>query len=329
MTQYVIRRLLLNVIVIWWVASFVFIALRVLPGDFAAQQVGNRFFAGGGTDTLGPEQALEEAREELGMNDPIPVQYIRFFGDIFQGDFGRSFLTREPAIEVTGRALPYTIQLGLMSILIASMLAVPVGVISAIRQDSALDGALRVVAILGLAAPSFWTATLLTIASLRWDILELDVVNHPGVWEDPWTSFQLFLIPALAGGLASGAVLMRILRSQILDVLRQDYVRTAWAKGLRERRIVVRHVARNAMIPVVTVFGTLLGILVGGSVILEQMFNIPGMGQHLLRGVLIRDVPVVQTMTLVIAGGLVMINLLVDLSYFVIDPRVTVESQAT
>ncbi|MFN0096631.1 MAG: ABC transporter permease [Dehalococcoidia bacterium] len=330
MTGYIIRRLLLNLVVVWMVASFVFLAVRILPGDYAAQQVTNQFFSGGaGTTKEDKDAALQAVRERLGMDDSIPVQYVRYFRDIASGDFGNSFQTGKPAWDVMTQALPYTVQLGLMSLLVAVGIAFPVGIISAIRQDSVIDGVFRSIAILGLAAPSFWTASLLTGLVLRNDLWNLNVVNPPGFWEDPMESIQLFIIPSLAGGVASGAVLMRILRSQLLDVLRQDYVRTAWAKGLRERSIVTRHVLRNGMIPVVTVIGFLMGGLVGGSIILEQMFNIPGMGQKLLGAILVRDVPVVQLQALVIATGLVTINLIVDLSYFWIDPRITVRGASS
>jgi peptide/nickel transport system permease protein len=322
-TEYIVRRLLLNLIVVWIVASFVFFAMRILPGDFAAQQISEQFLSGSGSGTT-PEAALKEARARLGMDDPVPVQYAKYFGDILRGDFGNSFLTHESALSVTTDALPYSLELGVLSLFIALVIALPVGVISAVKQDSWLDAICRVLSILGLAAPSFWGATLLTLFVLRLDLWNLNIVGHPGIWEDPRASIELFIVPALAGGLASGAVLMRMLRSQMLDVLRQDFVRTARAKGLREQVVVIRHALRNALIPVVTIFGYLLGAMMGGNVILESMFNIPGMGQGLFQAITRRDVPVAQTMTLVIALGLVTINLAVDLSYFVIDPRVTV-----
>jgi len=327
-STYIVRRLLLNLVVIWIVASFVFVAMRVLPGDYAAQQVSNAFFAGAGGSTT-PEAQLKEARKRLGMDDPVPVQYVKFFGKLLRGDFGKSFQTGEPAMTVTKEALPYSVELGLMSLLIGVIIALPVGTISAIRQDSLIDDGFRAVSILGLAAPSFFTATLGTLATIRWNLWDLDIVGHPGIWEDPAASIRLFIIPALAGGLASGAVLMRLLRSQLLDVLRQDYVRTAWAKGLNEQVIVIRHVLRNGLIPVVTVVGFLIGALFSGNVILEQMFNIPGMGQRLLQAIMLRDVPVAQTMTLVIATGLVTINLAVDLTYSLIDPRVTLKGASS
>ncbi|HJP41568.1 MAG TPA: ABC transporter permease [Dehalococcoidia bacterium] len=328
MTEYILRRLLLNLVVIWLAASFVFVTMRVLPGDFAAQQVSNQFLAGaGGSET--PEEALQVARERLGLNHSVPVQYGKYWWDIARGDFGRSFLTSRTAIDHIKDALPYSLQLGLMQLTIALVVALPVGIISAIRQDTLIDNVFRIFAITGLAAPSFWTASLLVLVVLRTDIWEIDIVGHPGIWEDPVGSLQLFIIPALAGGIASGAVLMRMLRSQMLDVLRQDYVRTAWSKGLRERNIIIRHTLKNAMIPVVTIIGFLVAAMIGGTVILEQMFNIPGMGQNLLRSIMMRDVPLAQTFALVLAAGVVTINLIVDISYFFIDPRVTVQGSAT
>lgn len=321
MQQYILRRLLLNLVVIWIVMTFIFVTLRVLPGDFAAQQVSDQFFAGRGGD---PVEALRLARERLGMNDPVGVQYVKYFGDLLRGDFGESFRTGEPALKSVRAALPYTFQLGVMSVIIATVLALPIGILSALRQDTWLDGGLRLFAVFFLAAPTFWTATLVSGWAVKFDLLDINVVGHPGIWEEPWESFQLFLIPALAGGLATGAVLMRFLRSQLLDVLRQDYVRTAKAKGLRTQIVITRHVLRNSLIPIVTIFGLLLAGLVGGSVILEQMFNIPGMGRLLLQALLIRDVPVAQAMALLLVVGVVLTNLLVDLSYFIIDPRVTV-----
>ena len=323
MQQYILRRLLLNLVVIWIVMTFIFIALRVLPGDFAAQQISDQFFAGRGGD---PEEALRLARERLGLDDPVAVQYVKYFGELLRGDFGESFRTGESTLKSVRAALPYTLQLGLMSVIIAIVLAFPIGILSALRQDTWLDGGLRLFAVFFLAAPTFWTATLVSGWAVKFEVLELDVVGHPGIWEDPWDSFQLFLIPALAGGLATGAILMRFLRSQLLDVLRQDYVRIAKAKGLRTQIVVTRHVLRNALIPIVTILGILLAALVGGNVILEQMFNIPGMGRLLLEAIFIRDVSVAQAMVLFLAVGVVMINLLVDLSYFFIDPRLTVEA---
>jgi peptide/nickel transport system permease protein len=324
MSHYLVRRLLLNLLVIWLVTSFVFVAMRILPGDYAAQQVANQFLAGGMSGAT-PEQQLQEARRRLGTDEPVWAQYGHYMASILRGDFGTSFATGERSIDIVRRALPYSIQLGAMSFAIALLLSFPLGSISAMKQDSLADEGLRLFSTLGLSAPSFFTATIATLLVSRFGLWQLDITGHPGVWQDIGGSVKLFIIPAVASGLVTGAVLTRYLRSQLLDVLRQDYVRTARAKGLNDRVVVTRHVIRNGMIPVVTIMGFQIAALFSGNVILEQMFNIPGMGQRLYQSILARDLPVAQTMTLFIATCLVFINLAVDLIYPILDPRVTVK----
>ena len=324
MTTYIIRRVLLNVVVIWLVMTFVFVTVRILPGDYAAAQVSERYFGGGAASGESPEDALNKARERLGLNDSIPVQYGKYVASLVTDDLGTSFATGRTVLAEIRHALPYTIQLGTMSLIVGVLVALPVGIISAVRQDSLLDAVLRFFAIGALAAPSFWTATIGTLLVLRYDVLELNIVGSPGIWQDPWSSFQLFIIPAVAGGVSSGALVMRMLRSQLLDVLRQDYVRTAQSKGLRERTVIMRHALRNALIPVLTVLGFIFATLISGSVILEAMFNIPGMGQMMIVSLRSRDVPVVQGLALVLATGVVVVNLLVDIVYLKVDPRISV-----
>lgn len=323
MQGYIIRRLLLNLVVIWIVATLVFLALRVLPGDYAAEQVALRFFSGVG-ESRSAEEALAEARAELGIDRPIPVQYFHYVSDLLSGDFGKSFVTRRSTLDEIGRALPYSIQLGVMTAMIAVLISLPVGVISAVKPGSLVDHVLRLIAIMGLAAPSFWIATIFTLFVLRFDAWTIDVVGTPGIWEDPVPSLELFVIPAVAGGLASGAILMRYIRSQLLEVLAHDYIRTARSKGLRERTVILRHAVRNALIPAITVLGFVILAVVNGSVILESMFNIPGMGRAIVGAVQSRDFPMVQTLVIAIAVGVVTINLLIDICYFYIDPRVSV-----
>jgi peptide/nickel transport system permease protein len=325
MHQYFLQRLLLNVLVIWIVMTFVFVVVRILPGDYAASLVAQRYFGAGAAAGESSEVALYQARERLGLNDSIPVQYGKYLRNLATGNFGRSFATGRPVFAEVRHALPYSIQLGLMTFLVAVLISVPIGMYSAIRQDTPIDGMLRIIAITGLAAPSFWTATIGTLIVLRFHLFTLDIVQSPGIWDDPLTSLQLFIIPALAGGLATGAIIMRFLRSQILDVIRQDYVRTARAKGLSERAVIVRHVVRNALIPVVTVVGFSFISMVSGAIILESMFNIPGMGRAIYTSLSTRDVPLVQAMAFVIALGVVSINLGIDMIYFKLDPRLSAE----
>ena len=327
MRGYIVRRLLLNLVVVWIVATLVFLALRVLPGDYAAEQVALRFFTGVG-DGRSADEALADARAELGLDKSIPEQYVRYISDLLSGDLGKSFVTRRSTVDEVGRALPYSLQLGVMTAVIAVLISLPVGVISAVRPGSLVDHLLRFVAIIGLAAPSFWIATMFTLLVLRFDFWRIDVVGTPGIWAEPLRSLELFAIPAVAGGLASGAILMRYIRSQLLEVLGHDYIRTARSKGLRERTVILRHAVKNALIPAITVLGFVILAVVNGSVILEAMFNIPGMGRAIVGAVQSRDFPMVQTLVVAIAVGVVTINLLIDMCYFYIDPRVSVSGSS-
>ena len=244
--------------------------------------------------------------------------------DVGRGDFGTSFITQHSVTsELRSRLVP-SIELGLLQITIAVLIAVPIGVISAIRQDTWIDYVLRVFAVLGLATPSFFLATLLLLFSVKVLGWTPPLINtaYREIWEDPIANLKMMLLPALAGGFAEAAVIMRLLRSQLLEVLRQDYVRTAWAKGLRERNVVAGHALRNALIPVVTIIGLLIGAVVGADVVLESLFEIPGAGQFTVLSLRNNDFPVVQGFVLIIAVVLVMTNLIVDMTYAWLDPRI-------
>jgi peptide/nickel transport system permease protein len=209
-----------------------------------------------------------------------------------------------------------------MTLAVALITSIPIGIISAIRQDSWVDYILRVFAIVAVAAPNFWVATMMLLYIVKWQLWEVPLTDHPLLWEDPGASMRLFIIPAIAGGLASGAGVMRLLRSQMLEVLRQDYIRTAWSKGLRERVIIVRHALKNAFIPVLTVIGLTIAGLLSGNVVFEYLFNIPGVGNRILTAINARDVPVVQSFVVIIATFVVFVNLAIDVLYAVIDPRI-------
>ena len=327
MRNYIIRRCIVNIPVIWLVATLVFFATSVLPGDFVAQRI-----AAQNPIPDNPElqkQQLEAVRKDLGMDKPVVERYVTYMGNLLKGDFGTSFQTRRNAIDGFREGIPYTAQLGVMTLFVAMVTAIPIGIISAIRQDTMVDYVLRIFAIVALAAPNFWVATMLSIYVVRGIDLGLfeigwtiNYTDSPLLWESPMESFKLFIIPAVAGGLASGAGIMRLLRSQMLEVLRQDYVRTAWAKGLRERVIIVRHALKNALIPVVTVLGLVIAGLIGGNVVFEFLFNIPGVGNKILAAIRARDVPVVQAFILVIATFVVFVNLAIDVLYGMLDPRI-------
>ena len=320
MRTYILRRVLINIPIILLVVTMVFFATSILPGDFVAQRIAAQNPIP--DDPVAQQAQIRAVKEDLGLNDTPVIRYFKYLGNLAQGDFGTSFQTRENAIKGFADGLPYTLQLSVMTLIIALVTSIPIGIISAIRQDSAVDYILRIVAIVALAAPSFWVATMLLLYIVRWGLWDIDLTGHPLLWEDPVVSLKLFAVPAIAGGLASGAGVMRLLRSQMLEVLRQDYVRTAWAKGLRERVIITRHALKNALVPVVTVLGLTIAGLISGNVVFEFLFGLPGIGNRILSAIRARDVPVVQSFILVIATFVVFVNLAIDVLYGVLDPRI-------
>jgi peptide/nickel transport system permease protein len=316
MAQYAIRRIVLNFFVLWLVATLVFMAIRVLPGNYATQQ-----FAGLNLGGVSPE-AIAQAERTLGLDKPVPEQYVNFMTDLATLDLGESFRTKQSVWSELADALPYSIELGMLIVLVGFSVAIPVGVVSAVKQDQLPDYILRGVAITALAAPVFWTASIAVIFVLRWQLFKMDVQGQPHLWEDPWGAIQWYLIPMFAGGLASTASTMRLLRSELLEVLRQDYVRTARAKGLAERAVIIRHAMRNAFLPVLTVMGLTFATLISSQIVLEQMFNIPGVGRLLFQSIFIRDYPLFQGLVIVTTTVIVFTNLAVDLLYGYLDPRV-------
>ncbi len=321
MRNYAIRRALINIPVIWFVVTLVFLAANVLPGDFVAQQVAAQNPIG--ADSPEQRQRFEQqVREELGLHRPVHERYVRYMADLLQGDFGTSFQTRRPTVDMFMDGVPKTAQLSIMTFIVLVVISIPIGVISAIRQDTIIDYVLRVFSITALAAPNFWVATMILLYVVHWNLWEVQLTRSPLIWEDPWASFKLYIIPATAGGLAAGAGVMRLLRSQMLEVLRQDYIRTAWSKGMRERSIITRHALKNAFIPVLTIMGLTLATLLSGNVVFEWIFNIDGIGNKMLVAIRSRDVPVMQTFILIIATFVVFVNLGIDLLYGALDPRI-------
>ena len=317
---YILRRVIINIPVIWLVATLVFLATSVLPGDFVAQRIAAQDPTS--TDPAAREAQIQKVREDLGLDKPVGQRYLIYLGNLVTGDFGVSYQTRQPALSGMRDGLPYSLQLSLMSLFVAVITSMPIGIISAIRQDTPVDYVLRVFSILVLAAPNFWIGTMALLYVVKWKLWNVPISDSPLLWEDPVGSMKLYIIPAIVGGLASGAGIMRLLRSQMLEVLRQDYIRTAWAKGMRERVVIVRHAMKNAMVPVVTVMGLTLAGLLSGNVVFENLFAIPGVGRRILVAIQARDVPVVQAFVLVIATFIVFVNLGIDLLYGVLDPRI-------
>ena len=316
MQPYIIRRAVLNIFVLWIVATIVFFAVHVLPGSFASQQ-----FSSANLGSVTPE-AIARAEAILGLDKPVIEQYGAFLWDLVQFDLGESFLTKRSVWSELGRAVPYSIELGVLIVLVGFAIAIPVGILSAVKQDQLPDYLLRGGAIFALAAPVFWTAAIAVILVLEWNLFRIDVTGQPHIWEDPKLALQWYLIPMFAGGIASTATTMRLLRSQMLEVLREDYVVTARAKGLPERTIIMRHALRNAWLPVFTVMGLTVATIIGSQIVLEQMFNIPGVGRLLFRAVSQRDTPLLEGLVLVVAFVVVFTNLFVDVLLGLLDPRV-------
>ena len=318
MRAYLIRRLLLTIPTLLILTIIVFLAVRFLPGDVVDAMVAE-MESWSATGGVVDREALERM---LGLDVPVHVQYGRWMGGmLLRGTFGES-LTGHWAIEerIISR-LPVTLQLGVMAIVIGLVIAIPVGLYSAIRQDTAIDYVGRTVAVMGLATPNFWLGVM--------------VMLYPAIWwgwspsvelikfaDDPLGNFGMFLIPALILGTAMSAATMRLTRTMMLEVLRQDYIRTAWSKGLRERVIIVRHAIKNAFIPVLTLIGMQLPILVGGSVILEEIFVLPGLGRLFVDALNQRDYPVVSAINLLLASVVLFSSLLIDMLYPYLDPRI-------
>lgn len=312
MTRYIIRRLALAFLILWLVSIGVFLLLRVAPGDPALLQQGIN---------ATPEKVAEVHRE-LHLDEPYPAQYARWLKDFVQLDFGRSVLTQTDVSEEFRGRFPASFQLMLMTLGWTILLGIPFGVISAVRRNSLPDYSVRIFAVLGLSIPAFWVGTLvLMIPAQAWGYAP-PLNETTSIFSEPWTNMRQFGPPSLVLALSPTASVMRLTRSQMLEVLRADYVRTARAKGLTERVVVLRHALRNSLVPVVTVLGLLTSALLGGSVVIEQIFNLRGLGQYLFASILQKDYMVVQSLVMFTASVAVLANLAVDLIYVVIDPRI-------
>jgi peptide/nickel transport system permease protein len=310
MRLYILRRLLVAIPSLLIASLIVFTLPRLIPGDVVQLMLEEKAY---GKD-------LEDLRAKLGLNRPIYVQYFDWMGSLARGHFGESLWTRQPVLSELARRLPVSATLGFMATTVAILIGVPIGVVAATRQDGVLDFFARSAAILGLSIPGFVLAILVTLLPAIWWGW-----TPPGFVEfakDPARHLAQFILPALILGVASAAGIMRLTRGMLLEVLRQDYVRTAWAKGLRERVVVLKHALKNALIPVVTVLGLQVAGIAGGAVIIEWIFGIPGMGQFLVDAIVQRDYPVIQGINLVIVTIIVLMNLTVDLVYAVLDPRI-------
>ena len=313
MRSYIARRIVHGLLVLWLVSFAVFSLVRILPGDAVLMQLDQA--------AAPTPETLARARQELGLDRPFVEQYRTWMTGVVRGDLGRSLITRRPVTQELVRRISLTSHLAVMSMIIALLIALPIGVLAAVRQDTAADYVGRLVAILGLSLPDFWLATV-SITFLAIWFQWIPPIGFAPIWEDPGRNLSQLLIPALIIGARLAAVSMRMTRSSLLEVLRQDYIVTARAKGNRERAVIVRHALKNAFIPVVTIIGQQFSVLLGGTVIVEFIFLQPGVGSLLLDAVLLRDYTLIQGAVLFFAAVIVAMNLLVDLSYTWLDPRI-------
>ena len=315
MTQYIVRRLLLLLLVVFTVYTMIFLFIRVVPGDIV--DIFMEEVAGTGT----AEVVAEQLRAELGLDKPIYQQYFISVGKLFRGDLGTSFRHGKPVTDELFRRAPITLELAALAFFIASLIAIPAGVIAALRQDKLPDYAARVGAVIFLAVPNFWLATMLIVfPAIWWNYSSPVLYRSP--FEDLASNLRQMLPAAFVLGSAYAGVLARFIRSSLLEVMRQDYIRTARAKGLVERKVILVHAAKNAMVPVITMAGLQFSILLGGSIITENIFNIPGLGNLMVGSILNRDYAQLQANVLFFAAVVVLANLLVDMAYSWLDPRI-------
>jgi peptide/nickel transport system permease protein len=313
MHKYVIRRLLLSVPVLLLSSLIVFGLMRVMPGDALTALMGES----GNVST----KDLQKLRKELGLDRPYHEQYAIWVWQMVSLNPGHSIFTNEPIPVALKKAIPVTLELAALAIVLGLTIAIPVGVLSATRQDTISDYAGRVVAVSGLSMPEFWLGTLVITFAATW-FNWIPPIGYVSLWDSPWKNLQQFLIPAAILGFRLSAATMRMTRSTVLEVLREDYVRTAWAKGLAGQIVVYKHALKNALIPVVTIVGGQLGTLLAGTVVIETIFALPGMGRLTVEAILYRDYPIVQTNVMLVAATLVTLNLVVDLTYAWLDPRI-------
>ena len=314
MRTYILKRLLLIVPTLVGAAALVFLIMRVIPGDVALLILG-------GDSAQIDQRQLTAVRQQLGLDQSLLVQFGTWLWGILRLDFGTSLWTGQPVVQELLIRLPLSLQLAIFATIVSVIIAIPLGVLAAVRQDTWVDYAVRVFSIGGLAMPGFWVGILCILGLViffGWG----PPLEFTPPWVDPWANFQMMVWPVVTVGYRFSAVTTRMTRSTVLEVLREDYIRTAWAKGLRERAVVIRHALKNAMLPVITLIGTEFAFLIGGLVVTETVFTLNGIGRFVVDAVAHRDYPVVQALVFLIAFGFVVVNLLVDLTYAWFDPRI-------
>jgi peptide/nickel transport system permease protein len=316
MWQYIGKRLLLMIPTLLGAALVIFLLMNIIPGDIALLIIG-----GDQGGDINPHE-LAKLREHLGLNRPLYVQFFTWLWGVVRFDFGTSLWTGAPIAEEIMIRLPLSLEVAVIATIISTLLAIPLGTLAAIRQDTWVDYVVRVVSIGGLAIPSFWTGILIIlflVIFFEWGP-PLEFVSFT---QNPWENFQQLVWPIVTVGYLFSAVATRMTRSTMLEVMREDYIRTAWAKGLWERGVVAKHALRNALLPVITIIGTEFAFLMGGLAVTETVFTLNGVGRFMVDAIAHRDIPVVQTLVLLTAFSFVMINLLIDLTYAWLDPRIS------
>src|SRR5688572_26194862 len=312
MLRYVVNRIVLMIPTLVGVAILVFFLLRLAPGDPVQMMME-------GANV--PQHVLDSERARLGLDQPVYVQFFKWFGALVRGDFGVSIWTGRPVLHEIGIRLELSLQVAVMATILAILLAVPLGTLSAIFKDTWIDHLVRVISIAGLAVPSFWLGMVIILLLLTW-FSWIPPLTFTPFLEDPWKNLSQLIWPALAVGYRYSAVAMRMMRSSVLEVLQEDYVRTARAKGVHERLVVARHAMRNALLPVVTVVGLEFAFLIGGLVVTEQVFNLNGIGKLFVQAVARGDYTMIQGLVLLVAVFFVMVNFVIDMLYGLLDPRI-------
>jgi peptide/nickel transport system permease protein len=313
--KYLLRRALFALGTLIGVSLIIFVVLRILPGDPLVAILGVE-----GHAKMAPADR-EVLMRDLGLSDSLPVQYARWIRDIASGQLGKSFFRGDTVRDLILHRGPLSAEIAILALIISWLVGLPVGILSAMRPTGWADAIVRSLSVLFIAVPGFWLGLLIVLALLFWFGYKAPIVIVQ-LWQDPWQNFQLIIGPAVVLGLAQGAYIARMSRSCLLEVIREDYVRTARAKGTVERSVVLRHALPNALLPVITISGVLLGFVLGGSVAVEQAFGVPGLGRALVVAIVERDIVVVQNLVLLYAGIFVLVNVLVDMSYAWLDPRI-------
>ena len=313
--EYILRRLGFGLMTMIGVSMIIFVVMRILPGDPLVAIFGMEGFT-----KLTPEDRAHYMTE-LGLSAPLPVQYLKWMGDVISGELGRSFFRDESVADLIIRRGPLSAEIGVLSVIISWLVGLPVGIVSALRPNSLADTGARIMTILFLAIPGFWLGVLIVLALLFWFGYKAPLTGVP-LWQDPWGNLQIVIGPAVVLGIGQAAYIARMARSSLLEVIREDYVRTARAKGVIERLVVNRHALPNALLPVITLSGVLMGFVLAGSIPIEQAFGVPGLGRAMITAVIERDIMVIQNLVFLYSFVFVMLNVLVDITYAWFDPRI-------